>query len=286
MKFDNLIICPSCGAYLDPTEEKTITCPYCDCSFSPEDDAPVNNEEEIEQDDMYVKSQENNKKFDSKTKKNLLRVIITLAVIYVALIIISVVSRCQNGGNFDSYDNKKIDNTFKKIMNTQLRVNFGITEENYIEKIHVVTYEDRYPDNFSISILASKGDNVYLYSATDVDYPEDKSGYKNFVTFLTKKSDNDTPLLGFNHTYTYDKSLNQTIHTDMEYEKHIIVEDGYERYFAGFYRSGYTFRVYPLQSFNDENSDPYVVSEFGYRPYVEIYSRDPLYGFYEYLLKK
>lgn len=285
MKFDNLIICPSCGAYLDPTEEKTITCPYCDCSFSPEDDTPVN-EEDIEQDEMYVKPQENNKKFDSKTKKNLLRVIITLAVIYVALIIVSVVSRCQNGGNFDSYDNKKIDNTFKKIMNTQLRVNFGITEENYIEKIHVVTYEDHYPDNFSISILASKGDKVYLYSATDVDYPEDKSGYKNFVTYLTKKSDNDTPLLGFNNTYAYDKSPNQTIHTDMEYEKHIIVENGYERSFAGFCRNGYTFLVYPLQSFNDENSDPYVVSEFGYRPYVEIYSRDPLYGYYEYLLRK
>ena len=245
------------------------------------------NEEDVEQDDMYVKPQENNNKFDSKTKKNLLRVIISLTVIFAALIIISVVSRCQNGGNFDSYDNKKIDNTFKKkIVNTQLRVDLGITEENYIEKIHVVTYEDHYPNNFSISIVASKGDKVYLFNSDDVDYPEDKSGYKNFVTYLTKKSDNDTPLLGFNNTYTYDKSLNQTIHTDMEYEKHIIVENGYERSFAGFCRNGYTFQVYPLQSFNDESSDPYVISEFGYRPYVEIYSRDPLYGYYEYLLRK
>ena len=153
-------------------------------------------EEEKKQSKQEVKEEK-----QEESKKTLKTVVISiictlLFVVLLLLLVIVCLKNCSNKGNskssleppLDSETNKRINDVFIDIVNKQMT--FDGYDSDELLGVVVVSYIDNYPTDFNLNIIVNSDSKVYYYNAEDINYPEDKNGYDNFVSYLLLDSNN------------------------------------------------------------------------------------------------
>ena len=178
-----------------------------------------------------------------------------------------------------NYDVEKLDNKFKNIVHSYRLGPGGMASDNIIE-VEAVTYTDNYDSgNFSLSIsVLSETGRVYLYTANNVSYPEDKSKFDNFVSYLLLE---DTPDIfdGDNFALETFNKTEEVISTD-KVCKYVISSNisGTASYLDGFYFENNNYYVYQNKEVTNDNP-------FGETATMVIEPSSPLCPYYQSLNK-
>lgn len=176
-----------------------------------------------------------------------------------------------------NYDVEKLDNKFKNIVNSYRLGPGGMSADNIIE-VEAVTYADNYDSgNFSLSIsVLSETGRVYLYTANNVSYPEDKSKFDNLVSYLLLE---DTPDIfdGDNFALETFNKTEEVISTD-KVCKYVISSNisGTASYLDGFYFENNNYYVYQNKEVTNDNP-------FSEQANLVIDPNSPLYPYYQRL---
>ena len=240
--------------------------------------------------------QDNKKQARSTLKTVMITVICTLLVVIILLFIVILCLRggCKkNKSNSNSssssyteiYDNKKLDEVFKKIVNQRLIVNGFDTDT--LKDVYAVSYIDNYPNSFSLNIsVSSESNKMFYYSLDNTSYPENKDGYDNFVSYLLSiDSNNDMnyllePGTGINDNASLiyeDLLLNERINnTSKTNNRYYLTSDSGDKHFTGYYVEDNIYHVYQYEAYLD-NTDPFTNDGF----VIDI--NNPLYGYYQRL---
>lgn len=229
-----------------------------------------------------------NNQQDSK-KKNIKKflLIFFLFDLVVALIFLLFlgIQRCSGHSSHNSsnpsinYDVEKLDNKFKNIVNSYRLGPGSMSSDNIIE-VEAVTYTDNYDSgsfSLSISVLSETG-RVYLYTANNVSYPEDKSKFDNLISYLLLE---DTPDIfdGDNFALETFNKTEEVITTDKAC-KYVISStiSGTATYLDGFYFENNNYYVYQNKKVTNDNP-------FGEAATTVIEPSSPLYPYYQRLNK-
>ncbi len=125
--------------------------------------------------------------------------------------------------------------------------------EEDLSQIIAVTYTDNYPNSFDLDITAASENNVYFYSASSVNYPNDKIGFDDWSSYL--KQINPGSLNG-----TVNLSKETISETEIETEKYgkwVVSTDGTnEKHISGYYFENNEYHVYQKVAVI-ENVDPF-----------------------------
>lgn len=151
----------------------------------------------------------------------------------------------------------KITDVFKEIVNKNIQ--FNGYDDDPLDKVMAITYEDNYPSNFSLSISVTSASKVYYCIVTDYPYSGDTSSYSNFIDYLLldsteyKATNSDCEL--------YPHSIASiTINTSKSVNRYVIGETSSEpkdNYLYGFYKENDEFYVYQDKPVTD-GVDPFV----------------------------
>ena len=233
---------------------------------------------------MSEQKQDNKKK---NIKKFLIIFFLFDLVVAIIFLLFLGIQRCsgptsQHSSNPSiNYDVEKLDNKFKNIVNSYRLGPGGMSADNIIE-VEAVTYTDNYDSgafSLSISVLSETG-RVYLYTANNVSYPEDKSKFDNLVSYLLLE---DTPNIFDNEGASFElETFNKTeevISTD-KVCKYIISSNisGTASYLDGFYFENNNYYVYQNKEVTNDNP-------FGEAATMVIEPSSLLYQYYQSLNK-
>ena len=239
------------------------------------------------EEDKKQQSQQEEKETDKK--KYTLKVVITTVI--ATLLLITILLLCVLFGlkncsdhskdntsselSIDTERNNKISDVFKDIVNKQMI--FDGYDADTLKSVNVVAYQDNYPSNFNLNIVISSESKVYYYYASDVNYPSDKNGYDNFVSYLLKE-DNNHILDGDISLSVLDKT-NASFNTSKSSYKAVISKDiGDNKYLSGFTYEDNSFFIYQKRLLT-EGEDPF--SGVGDQ---KISNDSPLYHYYRGLI--
>ena len=226
--------------------------------------------------------QENKKK---NIKKFLLIFFLFDLIVAIIFLLFLGIQRCSGPSSHNSsnpsinYDVEKLDNKFKSIVNSYRLGPGGMSADNIVE-VEAVTYIDNYDSgSFSLSItVLSESNKVYLYTANNVSYPEDKSKFDNLVSYLLLE---DTPDIfdGDNFALETFNKTEEVISTD-KVCKYVISSNisGTASYLDGFYFENNNYYVYQNKEVTNDNP-------FGEAATMVIEPSDPLYPYYQSLNK-
>ncbi len=229
-----------------------------------------------------------NNQQDSK-KKNIKKFLIIFflfdLVVAIIFLLFLGIQRCSGPSSHNSsnpsinYDVEKLDNKFKSIVNSYRLGPGGMSSDNIIE-VEAVTYTDNYDSGaFSLSIsVLSESNKVYLYTANNVSYPEDKSKFDNLVSYLLLE---DTPDIfdGDNFALETFNKTEEVITTD-KVCKYVISSNisGTATYLDGFYFENNNYYLYQNKEVTNDNP-------FGETATMVIEPSNPLYQYYQSLNK-
>ena len=255
--------------------------------------------EQLEQEEQKQEQKEQKKEENKKTLKTVISSIVCtlLFIIILLLLILLGLKKCastNNGGLALSeapsgpkynYDNVKLDDKFKKIVQTHLDGPGGIPDT--VSEVKIVTYTNNYDDGyFTLNITAlSESNNLYLYNAIKVYYPDDKSSFDNLISYLLL---DDTP----DNIFTLGKAsiseyncysfipTSEVINTDKQC-KYIISNSnsGLVKYFDGFYYENNQYNIYHHQEYIID-TNPFIS-----QPDMVVNLEHPLYSYYQELSK-
>ena len=214
-------------------------------------------------------NKENKKEYleDNKEKKHstikvvFISVISTLLIVAIILLLTLLgLKKCSSSNNknnselpIDTERNNKISDVFKDIVNKQMI--FDGYDADTLKSVNVVAYQDNYPSNFNLNIVISSESKVYYYYASDVNYPSDKNGYDNFVSYLLKKDNNH--ILDGNISLSVLDKTNASFNTSKSSYKAVISKDaGDNKYLSGFTYEDNSFFIYQKRLLT-EGEDPF-----------------------------
>ena len=168
-----------------------------------------------------------------------------------------------------NYDNEKLDNTFKKIVEKQLLVD-GF--DDTLTDVIAVVYLD-YNTSFDLGIVVRSASTLYRYDIDGHYY----SGYDNFVEYLLSLDlDADLPLNGGYVSLETYIPTSERLTLDKECQYLVSTNDvGTVKYFSGFYYENNDFYIYYLHELIDNHFDDGIAQLLG--------SESPLYGYYQSL---
>lgn len=236
-------------------------------------------------------NKENKKEYleDNKEKKHstikvvFISVISTLLIVAIILLLTLLgLKKCSSSNNknnselpIDTERNNKISDVFKDIVNKQMI--FDGYDADTLKSVNVVAYQDNYPSNFNLNIVISSESKVYYYYASDVNYPSDKNGYDNFVSYLLKEDNNH--ILDGNISLSVLDKTNASFNTSKSSYKAVISKDiGDNKYLSGFTYEDNSFFIYQKRLLT-EGEDPFTgVGD------QKISNGSPLFDYYRGLL--
>ena len=224
----------------------------------------------------------------SESEKTLKTVVISiictlLFVVLLLLLVIVCLKNCANKGNskssleppLDSETNKRINDVFIDIVNKQMT--FDGYDNDELLGVVVVSYIDNYPTDFNLNIIVNSDSKVYYYNAEDINYPEDKNGYDNFVSYLLKESNNH--ILNGNISLTSLDKVDTPINTSKTSYKGITAKTSAEdKYISGFTYEEDSFFIYQKRLIVEGNEPFSGVGD------QKISSEEPLFDYYRFLL--
>lgn len=229
------------------------------------------------------------RKKEQDKKKYTLKVVITTVIatlLLIAILLLCVLFGLKNCSGhskdissselpIDTERNNKITEVFKDIVNKQMT--FDGYDADELKSVVAITYEDSYPTKFGLNIIVNSDSKVYYYYAEDVNYPDNKDGYDNFVSYLLKE-DNNHILDGDISLSALDKS-EATFDTSKETYKVVVSKDvGDNKYLSGFTYEDNSFFIYQKRLISEGN-DPFIgVGD------QKISKNDLLYDYYQGLL--
>ena len=227
---------------------------------------------------------EHREKVSSTYKAAMITVITTLLIIAILLLLILFgMKKCQGNNQtstsseqpIDTETNAKISKSFLDIVKTQLDLDGYDTDE--LKSVVAFTYEDNYPTKFSLNIVSSSDTKVYYYSANDVNYPENKDGYNDFVSYLLDYDTNQM-LDGDVELSLLDKT-SDSINTSKTSYKAVVSKDaGDNKYVSGFTYEDNSFFIYQKRLIVG-GQDPFTGAGD-----QKISSGEPLFDYYRGLL--
>ena len=236
-------------------------------------------------------NKENKKEYleDNKEKKHstikvvFISVISTLLIVAIILLLTLLgLKKCSSSNNknnselpIDTERNNKISDVFKDIVNKQMI--FDGYDADTLKSVNVVAYQDNYPSNFNLNIVISSESKVYYYYASDVNYPSDKNGYDNFISYLLKEDNNH--ILDGNISLSVLDKTNASFNTSKSSYKAVISKDiGDNKYLSGFTYEDNSFFIYQKRLLT-EGEDPFTgVGD------QKISNGSPLFDYYRGLL--
>ena len=218
---------------------------------------------------MDNNNKENKKEYleDNKEKKHSTIKVVVISVISTLLIVAIILlltllglKKCSSSNNknnselpIDTERNNKISDVFKDIVNKQMI--FDGYDADTLKSVNVVAYQDNYPSNFNLNIVISSESKVYYYYASDVNYPSDKNGYDNFVSYLLKEDNNH--ILDGNISLSVLDKTNASFNTSKSSYKAVISKDaGDNKYLSGFTYEDNSFFIYQKRLLT-EGEDPF-----------------------------
>ena len=241
--------------------------------------------EELEQQDKQEQKENNKEKRKQTLKTVVISVICTLLfVILLLLFVILCLKNCSAKGNneqtsssqpIDTERNNKITDVFLDIVNKQMT--FDGYDADELTSVVAVTYEDNYPTNFNLNIIVNSDSKVYYYYASDVNYPDDKSGYDDFVSYLLMNTTDH--VLNGDITLSLLEKTNEVINTSKTSYKAIISKSASnDKYLSGFYYENNNFFIYQKRLIVEGEDSFAGVGD------QKIDSMSPLYDYYRGLL--
>ena len=229
--------------------------------------------------------EDNKEKKHSTIKVVIISVISTLLIVAIILLLTLLgLKKCSSSNNksnsnselpIDTERNNKITDVFIDIVNKQMT--FDGYDADTLKSVNVVAYEDNYPSKFNLNIVISSESKVYYYYASDVNYPSDKNGYDNFVSYLLKE-DNNRILDGNISLSVLDKA-DASFNTSKSSYKAVISKDVSDnKYLSGFTYEDSSFFIYQKRLLT-EGEDPFTgVGD------QKISNDSPLFDYYRGLL--
>ena len=231
------------------------------------------------------KQEQPNQEEKSSTKK-IVSIFIGLDIL---LVIIVVLLLCLKGCKADNNQSNtepvidmvrvnKITDVFRKMVKKNIQYNGFDNDE--LDKVMAVTYEDNYPDNFSLKLSVTSESKVYYCEVTDYPYDGNKEEYNDFVSYLLLDTTEYRPTIG--HVELHPNSKTDTrINTSKSVNRYVISETSSEpkdNYLYGFYKENNEFYVY-LDKLIVEGTDPFS------NPSNQVIKNDsPLYDYFRGLL--
>ena len=221
-------------------------------------------DKELEQQDKQEQKEEHKEERKKTLKTVITSVICTLLfVVILLLLVILCLKNCSpRPNNNDSssssepeptwteYDNPKLTNVFKEIVNTYLDFNMGETKD--LKDVMMVDYSDNKEETkFDLSICVTSNTEekyVYYYEVENKSY----AGFTDPFTFLLDEH-TDLFLDEVAHFETY-KELNTTVSSDKP-NRYIVVSNlaNTAKYFFGSYQdtAKYEFHIYDKVEYTD-----------------------------------
>ena len=219
-------------------------------------------DEELDQQDKQEQKEESKEKRKQNLKIAITSSICTLLIIIILLLLILLgLKNCskQSGDNTSSssssneptwaeYDNPKLDDVFKKIVNEYIAF---MDEEKSLKGVMMVKYALKEDTKFDLSICVTSNTEekyVYYYEVENKSY----AGFTDPFTFLLDEH-TDLFLDETAHFETY-KELNTTVSSDKP-NRYIVVSNlaNTAKYFFGSYQdtAKYEFHIYDKVEYTD-----------------------------------
>ena len=241
-------------------------------------------DEELEQQDKQEQKEDNKEKRKQTLKVAITSSICTLLFIVILLLLILLgLKNCSkqsgdltsnssssNEPTWTDYDNPKLNDVFKKIVNEYIAF---MDEEKPLKDVMMVKYSLKEDTKFDLSICVTSNTEekfVYYYEVENKSY----EGFTDPFTFLLDEH-TDLFLDATAHFETY-KLLDATVNTDKNPNRYIIVSNlaNTSKYFFGsYYDSGlYQYHIYDQVEYTDGinpfNNDSEIITTdnllFGY----------------------
>ena len=233
---------------------------------------------------MNTNKTDEDKKKDKPSKFKIGVIVFVILDIIVAIILFFVLPRyckkpdtsgASSSSNRESkYNSQQLNTRLINLVNTEIELE-GFDSDD-INKVISITAVDNYPNDFSVSITCSSDSNIYVYKIDNYQYPEDKNGYDNFVSYLLKDNKELSADIGLDK---YAIAKEEVINTDKVCKYVIYKSISNNKYLSGFYSINNEYRVYQHIELTD-NTDPFN------KPCTEVIKEDNvLYDFYTYLLQ-
>lgn len=253
-------------------------------------------DEELEKQDKQEQKEEKKEQAKRDLKIVITSIVCTLLFIIILLLLVLLgLKKCNkdnsglpsSSGTSSSsikydYDTVSLNDKFKAIVKDYMDGPGGMDQDNIVD-IKTATYVDDYNDGyFSLNISATSENNkLYLYKASKVFYPVDKSRFDNLVSYLLLEDTPNIFELGNDDTkfecYSY-TLLEETLTTDKKCS-YVISKDtsGTKKFFDGFYYENNQYYVYHHQELI--NNDP-----FSKEVDMVVGIDHPLHSYYQSLL--
>ena len=231
------------------------------------------------------KKQDNQNEEKSKTKK----VVSTFIVLDILLVIIVILLLClksckptneesSSEADIDMMRVNKITDVFRGIV--KKNIEFNSYDNDQLDKVMAITYEDNYPNNFSLNISVTSENKVYYCVVTDYPYDGNKEEYNDFLSYLLLDTAEYRPTNSYCELHPYSKT-DTKVNNSKPVNRYVIGETSSEPkdyYLYGFYKENDEFCVYQNALIVD-SVDPFS------NPSDQIIKSDsPLYGYYKGLL--
>ena len=228
--------------------------------------------------------QGNQEEKKSSTKK-IVSIFIGLDIL---LVIIVVLLLCLKGcktpveqptePEIDMVRVNKITDVFRDIVKKNIA--YVGYDDDELDKVMAITYQDNYPDNFSLKLAISSSTKVYYSEVTSYPYDGKKEEYNDFVSYLlldTTSYRASNAHIELNFTSITDLRVN----TSKAVNRYVISESNSEPkdyYLNGFYKENDEFYVY-IDALIGIDTDPFA------SPSNQVLKDDSsLYDYYKGLL--
>ena len=228
--------------------------------------------------------EQGNQEEKSSTKK-IVSIFIGLDIL---LVIIVVLLLCLKGcktpveqptePEVDMVRVNKISDVFRSIVKKNIA--YVGYDDDELDKVMAITYEDNYPENFSLKLAVSSSSKVYYSEVTSYPYDGNKEEYDDFVSYLlldTTSYRASNAHIELNFTSITDLRVN----TSKAINRYVISESSSEpkdHYLNGFYKENDEFYVY-IDTLIGIDTDPFI------NPSNQVIKSDsPLFDYYGALL--
>ena len=230
------------------------------------------------------KFEQGNQEEKSSTKK-IVSIFIGLDIL---LVIIVVLLLCLKGcktpveqptePEVDMVRVNKITDVFRGIVKKNIA--YVGYDDDELDKVIAITYQDNYPDNFSLKLAVSSSSKMYYSEVTSYPYDGNKEEYNDFVSYLlldTTSYRASNAHIELNYTNITDLRVN----TSKVVNRYVISESSSEPkdyYLNGFYKENDEFYVY-MDTLVGIYTDPFT------NPSNQVLKNDsPLFDYYGALL--
>ena len=172
----------------------------------------------------------------------------------------------------------KITDVFREMVKKNIQYNGFDNDE--LDKVMAVTYEDNYPDSFSLKLSVTSETKVYYCVVNDYPYDGNKEEYSDFVSYLLLDITEYKPTNSYTELHPYAKTETR-VNTSKTVNRYVIGETSSEpkdNYLYGFYRENNEFYVCQDKLVEDG------VDPFSSPSNQVIKSDSPLFDYYGALL--